>query len=151
LYVSILCCELKKKTMLTTDSITHKRRVWRYQRKVIRICKSKKNRQHNGQKKRDLTKPIKTKIVYLLFKYFAHISYTYIYDLMNLMLSQNNFNIYCIHVLNCANWFCISNLKSEINKKKISKINSTINHSVGFNPYYTNISPSCVTRSTKLS
>jgi hypothetical protein len=29
------------------------RRVWRYQREVIRICKSKKNRQHNGQKKKD--------------------------------------------------------------------------------------------------
>ena len=120
--------------------------VKRYQREVIRICKSKKNRQHNGQKKRDLTnndlnKPIKTKIVYLLFKYFVHILYTYIYDLMNSMLSQNDFNIYCIHVLNCANWFCISNLKSEFKKKKISKINSTINHSVSFNPYYTNISP----------
>ena len=29
------------------------RRVWRYQREVIRIRKSKKNRQHNGQKKKD--------------------------------------------------------------------------------------------------
>jgi hypothetical protein len=28
------------------------RRVWRYQREVIRICTSK-DRQHNGQKKRD--------------------------------------------------------------------------------------------------
>jgi hypothetical protein len=28
----------------------HLRTVWRYQREVIRICKSKKNRQHNGQK-----------------------------------------------------------------------------------------------------
>jgi hypothetical protein len=27
-------------------------RVWRYQREVIRIRKSKKNRQHNGQKKK---------------------------------------------------------------------------------------------------
>jgi hypothetical protein len=27
-------------------------RVWRYQR-IIRICKSKKDRQHNGQKKKD--------------------------------------------------------------------------------------------------
>jgi hypothetical protein len=27
-------------------------RVWRYQREVIRICISKKNRQHNGQKKK---------------------------------------------------------------------------------------------------
>jgi hypothetical protein len=29
------------------------RRVWRYQREVIRIRKSKKDRQHNGQKKKD--------------------------------------------------------------------------------------------------
>jgi hypothetical protein len=29
------------------------RRVWRYQREVIRICKSKKNTQHNFQKKKD--------------------------------------------------------------------------------------------------
>jgi hypothetical protein len=28
------------------------RKIWRYQREVIRICKSKKDRQHNGQKKR---------------------------------------------------------------------------------------------------
>jgi hypothetical protein len=92
LYVSILCCELKKKTLLTTASITHKRRVWRYQRKVIRICKSKKNRQHNGQKKRDLTnndlnKPIKTKIIYLLFKYFVYISITSLWYLLTIVLS----------------------------------------------------------------
>ncbi len=30
------------------------RRVWRYQREVIKIHKSKKNRQHNGQKKKIL-------------------------------------------------------------------------------------------------
>jgi hypothetical protein len=29
------------------------RRVWRYQREVIKIGKSMKNRQHNGQKKKD--------------------------------------------------------------------------------------------------
>jgi hypothetical protein len=29
------------------------RRVWRYQREVIRIHKSKKDRQHNDQKKKD--------------------------------------------------------------------------------------------------
>jgi len=29
-----------------------KRRVWRYQREAIRIRISKKNRQHNGQKKK---------------------------------------------------------------------------------------------------
>ena len=29
------------------------RRVWRYQREVIRISKSKMDRQHNGQKKKD--------------------------------------------------------------------------------------------------
>jgi hypothetical protein len=29
-----------------------RRRVWRYQREVIRIRKSKKNRQRNGQKKK---------------------------------------------------------------------------------------------------
>ena len=28
------------------------RRIWRYQREVIRICKSKKDRRHNGQKKK---------------------------------------------------------------------------------------------------
>jgi len=33
-------------------SSRHIRRVWRYQR-VIRICKSKKDRQHNGQNKKD--------------------------------------------------------------------------------------------------
>jgi hypothetical protein len=34
------------------QSITGVRRVWRYQREVIRIRISKKNRQHNGQKKK---------------------------------------------------------------------------------------------------
>ena len=32
---------------------TSSRRVWRCQTEVIRICKSKKDRQHNGQKKKD--------------------------------------------------------------------------------------------------
>jgi transposase len=40
---------IKKNIQQTSNS----RRVWRYQREVITIRKSKKNRQHNGQKKRD--------------------------------------------------------------------------------------------------
>ena len=35
------------------DKLLCSRRVWRYQREVIRICKSKRNRQHNGQNKKD--------------------------------------------------------------------------------------------------
>ena len=40
--------------------MTKERRVWRYQR-AIRICKSKKDRQHNGQKKKDKYKQRSTK------------------------------------------------------------------------------------------
>ena len=55
--------------------------------------------------------------VYLLFKYFAHRLLKYTYDL-NSMLSENDFNIFCLHMLNHANWFCISNWNSEYLKKK---------------------------------
>jgi len=46
---------------------------------------------------------IKAKIVYLLFKYFAHRSYKYNYELMNSMLSENDFNIFCLHMLAYVN------------------------------------------------
>ena len=46
---------------------------------------------------------MKTKIVYLLFKYIAHRSYKYNYDLMNSMLSENDFNIFCLYMLIYAN------------------------------------------------
>ena len=40
------------KAKACTFTLRNVRRVWKYQREVIRICKSKE-RQHNGQRKKD--------------------------------------------------------------------------------------------------
>ena len=47
----VFSCVVLPSIKMTTLNI-FKRRVWRYQREVIRIRISKKNRQHNGQKKK---------------------------------------------------------------------------------------------------
>ena len=38
--------------VINKNTIVKLKRVWRYQREVIRIRKSKKNRHHNGRKKK---------------------------------------------------------------------------------------------------
>jgi hypothetical protein len=43
---------LQQKLRIKTNAVKITRRVWRYQREVIRIRISKKSRQHNGQKKK---------------------------------------------------------------------------------------------------
>ena len=52
-FIFILANHVHENQNISTYKYIHVRRVGRYQREVIRICKSKKNKQHNGQKKKD--------------------------------------------------------------------------------------------------
>jgi hypothetical protein len=77
------------------------RRVWRYQRVVTRICIAKKNREHNGQKKKykrtnnDLQNiHIKLKIVTYIFFYFLFVIHLFsllILELICIIVSQSSY------------------------------------------------------------